>query len=420
MALPAILLEQWVEYPIGVSVCLLRLFARIHVVGWRNLYYDDLFAFLAMIFWTTEATTIHLLNSFGTFVGLNEQKAEALTDAEVKSLITGSKALFCAWMSYICLIWSLKTSVLFFYNRLTQGLKEQRLVKVLGWCVGVSWLAMILQILLQCRPVHDNWQIKPYVGDQCTLIYARYYLLLVLNVSTDIGLMAFIPAPILWKAQIPIKRKLMVAVLLFSGIFIVVAAIIRCVMSVNDIRRIGTSGVWAIRETFVSIFAVNAPAIKPLFSRRRRTLGSSGKGGSSGNKYGGFSSSGGGAPKFGTSGGLGSRHAPHEPDEVELRSGAQWSAKDQYSIQDVERGSSGASDDDLPGAKPDGLRIEVTKAFTTTSEEGLDPRSAGEPRGWGGAAGAVVHDNMKTREGWTRLGGRGGGMTNVTVTAEQR
>lgn len=49
MALPAILLEQWIEYPIGVCVSLLRLFARVHVVGWRNLYYDDLFAFLAMV-----------------------------------------------------------------------------------------------------------------------------------------------------------------------------------------------------------------------------------------------------------------------------------------------------------------------------------------------------------------------------------
>lgn len=416
MALPAILLEQWIEYPIGVCVSLLRLFARVHVVGWRNLYYDDLFAFLAMCFWSSEAATIHMLNAYGTQIGLTAEKADALTDKEVKSLRTGSKALFGAWLSYICLIWSLKTSVLFFYNRLTKGLKEQRLVRMLGWCVGVSWLAMILQVFLQCRPVQDNWKIKPYVGDGCTLIYARYYLLLVLNVSTDVGLMAFIPAPILWKAQIPIKRKLLVALLLFSGIFIVVAAIIRCVMSVNDIRHIGTSGVWAIRETFVSIFAVNAPAIKPLFSRRRRALGSGGKSGSSGNKYGSSSAR-------GTSQKL-SRHTPHEADEVELRSGAQWSGKDQYSIQDIERGSSGVSDDDLPAAgttppKTDGLRIEVTKAFATSSEEGLPLQGTEGPRSWSGAAGNVMHDNMKARDGWTKLGERSRGMTNATVTAER-
>lgn len=49
MGLSAALLEQWVEYPIGVTVCLLRLFARVRVVGWGNLYYDDLFAFLAIV-----------------------------------------------------------------------------------------------------------------------------------------------------------------------------------------------------------------------------------------------------------------------------------------------------------------------------------------------------------------------------------
>lgn len=45
-----------------------------------------------------------------------------------------------------------------------QGLKENRLIRILGWFVGLSWAAMMLQILLQCRPVQKNWQIKPYVG----------------------------------------------------------------------------------------------------------------------------------------------------------------------------------------------------------------------------------------------------------------
>lgn len=58
-------------------------------------------------------------DAYGTQIGLTAEKADALTDKEVKSLRTGSKALFGAWLSYICLIWSLKTSVLFFYNRLT-------------------------------------------------------------------------------------------------------------------------------------------------------------------------------------------------------------------------------------------------------------------------------------------------------------
>ncbi|OMP85196.1 hypothetical protein BK809_0003864 [Diplodia seriata] len=424
MGLPAALLEQWVEYPIGCSICLLRLYARIRVVGWRNLYYDDLFSFLAMVIPAADSPNI---DEYGNLIGLDDEKADALSDAQVKSLTKGSQAVFVAWLAYLCLIWSLKTSVLFFYNRLAQGLKEQRLVMYLGWFVGLSWAAMMLQILLQCVPVQKNWQIKPYVGDKCTLTYARYYLLLILNVSTDIGLMAFIPAPILWKAQIPLKRKLLVAVLLFSGIFIVAAAIIRCVMSVNDIRHIGTSGIWAIRETFVSLFAVNAPAIKPLFSRSRHNLSGSSKDKSTsagGGKYGGgHSRSHGGG---GTVTQKASRHHA-EADELELRSAAQWSqssGKDHESImQDLERGSSRASDDDdytVPAAmskgEPAGLRIEVTQGFTTTSEEvAQGARGAEEPRTWSEVAGhAMMTDNMRAREGWTQIGDRGRGGPSPT------
>lgn len=82
---------------------------------------------------------------------------------------------------------------------------------------------------------------------------------------TDVGILCFIPIPILWKVQIPLRRKIMVGLLLCSGLFIITAAIIRCVLSIQNIRSIDTSGVWAIRETFVTILAINAPCIKPLF-----------------------------------------------------------------------------------------------------------------------------------------------------------
>jgi hypothetical protein len=83
---------------------------------------------------------------------------------------------------------------------------------------------------------------------------------------TDIGILSFIPVPIIWKVKIPLRQKIQVALLLCSGLFIIAAAIIRCVSSIQHIRSIDTAGVWAIRETFVTIIVINAPCIKPLFS----------------------------------------------------------------------------------------------------------------------------------------------------------
>ena len=61
----------------------------------------------------------HPTDDYGSFMGLDEQSAPALTDAEASRLEVGSKALFAAWISYVSLIWSLKASLLCFYSRLT-------------------------------------------------------------------------------------------------------------------------------------------------------------------------------------------------------------------------------------------------------------------------------------------------------------
>lgn len=120
-----------------------------------------------------------------------------------------------------------------------------------------------------------------------------------LTISTDFVIVS-IPVPLLWKVKLNIKRKLIIGVLLCSGVFIMIATLLRCVLSLKDISGINTSTIWAIRETvstlvlhsiyrpcayyypallchsrfltchkFVGIIAVNAAAIKPLFSASR-------------------------------------------------------------------------------------------------------------------------------------------------------
>lgn len=58
-----------------------------------------------------------------------------------------------------------------------------------------------------------------------------------------------IPIPLLWKVKITLGRKLAIGVLLCSGVFIIVATILRCVLSLRDIQGINVSTIWAIRET---------------------------------------------------------------------------------------------------------------------------------------------------------------------------
>ena len=73
--------------------------------------------------------------------------------------------------------------------------------------------------------------------------------------------------------------------MLCSGVFIIIATLLRCILSLQSINGINVSTIWAIRETvshghkmieidanslqFVGIIATNAAAIKPLFSTSR-------------------------------------------------------------------------------------------------------------------------------------------------------
>ena len=49
---------------------------------------------------------------------------------------------------------------------------------------------------------------------------------------TDIAIVS-IPVPLLWTVKLTIKRKLMIGVLLCSGVFIMVATLLRCVFSLR-------------------------------------------------------------------------------------------------------------------------------------------------------------------------------------------
>lgn len=149
----------------------------------------------------------------------------------------------------------------------------------------LSWLVLILLIFCRCTPIQRNWQIVPYAGDHCTRTSSTVVTLMVLNIlyvlpsivswgitdicSNDIGLV-LIPANVLWSAQIPLRRKLLIALLLSSSFFIIACALLRGILGLQSIDNIVISIQWGTRETFVTILVICVPPIKPLFSKRSK------------------------------------------------------------------------------------------------------------------------------------------------------
>lgn len=73
----------------------------------------------------------------------------------------------------------------------------------------------------------------------------------------------------LWTVRLPLYRKVIISILLSSGLFAISAAIIRCVLSLINVNNIASATIWAIREAFITILAVSIPVIKPLFNRTK-------------------------------------------------------------------------------------------------------------------------------------------------------
>ncbi|OMP81728.1 hypothetical protein BK809_0002722, partial [Diplodia seriata] len=101
-------------------------------------------------------------------------------------------------------------------------------------------------------------------------------------VITDAAILV-IPIPMLWRLKVALSRKLAIAALLSSGVFVIGAAITRAALTLGEAPSALNINRWGVRETIVGIVAVQLPLLRPLFVRdfwRRGRYVSSGAGGS--------------------------------------------------------------------------------------------------------------------------------------------
>ncbi|EEH17162.2 hypothetical protein PABG_07249 [Paracoccidioides brasiliensis Pb03] len=277
MAVTPFKVEAWSECAVAVLIISVRIYYRCWRVR-RNWDGDDYFAVLAIIFWAAQTSMLELIGRYGTTTGMNDEIALKLTEEEKRRIVIGTKCLLAGWCLYVTLIWCLKSCMLFLYKRLTLNLSQQRAVRITGLICTLAYIATLMVILTHCHPIQKVWQIYPYPGDSCALNIPNYLALVVTNVSTDV-MIIYIPLPLLWKVKIPMRRKVLFGAWLCTGIFIIIAAIVRCILCLRDVRFINIATIWSVRETFVATIAVNIPVLKPLFSKSLRlaTTGSSSK-----------------------------------------------------------------------------------------------------------------------------------------------
>ncbi|KAI1120348.1 hypothetical protein F5Y10DRAFT_258606 [Nemania abortiva] len=278
--------EPWVLLSIGLAFVFLRLYARWRHVGLRNFQPDDYLMLVFALGFATDVTLAYTVGAF--FLGLTNSY---MTDAQRATLSpdsveyydrqSGSKIQVAGWSVYVFNLWAVKAAFAVFFSRLTSGLDRMRMrIYIAYGLLAVTYLFVALGLLLSCRPMHRFWQINPDPGPLCQPTNSPFYVFSVLisDIVTDLYLIS-IPLPLLLRAKIPLRKKL-VLIGLFCGSFVVIAAgIARGVAILTAGPDGAVSGShWACRETFVAAIVGNLPASQPLFrswANKVRTLSSS-------------------------------------------------------------------------------------------------------------------------------------------------
>ncbi|KAL6887430.1 hypothetical protein HDV57DRAFT_514961 [Trichoderma longibrachiatum] len=265
--------EAFTLLGVGIFVTVLRTAARVRFGGWRNLSGDDYLAWLAVLFYIAETCLAYSVGNKANGLANNnmtdEQRA-ALSpdDPEYHLRVLGSKIQIAGWSTYSTLLWTLKTSLLFFYIRLTDGLARHYRIRIyigFGLLAG-SYITVAMNLYLSCRPFHKLWQIYPDPGNVCYPAVSNQIIWVYwsFNVLTDMYIIS-VPLPMLWGTSLKPWRKIGLIFLFSGGLFVIVCATLRsALITLDTANGAQLAGSWAVRETFVAVVTTNLPMLVPM------------------------------------------------------------------------------------------------------------------------------------------------------------
>ncbi|ORY62398.1 uncharacterized protein BCR38DRAFT_301466, partial [Pseudomassariella vexata] len=254
--------EIWAWFGTGLLVILLRTGVRIRLVGFKGFEGDDYVTILTLAMFTMDAVLVDILYWTGTNVDVATGAISSLSDSVVRELEYGSKVQLAAWYSYTALLWSIKVSHLFFKTTSC----EHRVLRYLALFTASSYVAVILTISLGCHPYSHNWQVRPTPGPECTFKKQNFIVTTALNVVTNAAILC-IPLPMLQKLHAPRYKKILIAMLLSSGLFVITAALLRAAFTLGTAPSSITINRWGVRETIIGILAINAPILRAIFRK---------------------------------------------------------------------------------------------------------------------------------------------------------
>ncbi|ORY04034.1 hypothetical protein BCR34DRAFT_617622 [Clohesyomyces aquaticus] len=263
--------QSWTLYGVGMAVIVFRAFARWHRVRSFSLLAVDDWVMMTAVpaFYTMLVVCLNLIATGGGSNLYPPEQFDTFTPAEIEERIKGSKIVIVSEQAMLNVIWSLKVCMLFMFARMTVTTKYRPWVNYLAIYVGVGWVAVETAFFTTCRPFKGYWGMPP-PDPQCTTLVHYAIVQCIFNLSSDIG-MLLIPLPMVISLSLPLKQKLVLAVIFSMGIFVILAAILTKIYNLSDVYATDYM-FWYTREASVAVYVANLPGIWPLLRERFRFL----------------------------------------------------------------------------------------------------------------------------------------------------
>lgn len=195
--------------------------------------------------------------------------------------IAFAKVVLATEVLYNPSIACVKFSILLLYRRIFPSRAFRRYLYVVGAIIFTySWINVITAIF-QCRPIAAAWDLS-ITNATCVQLNIEIVVFAVLNCVTDLTTIC-LPMPILWRLQIPLRRRLQLVALFLAGGFVCIVGIYRiptqAAISLSDASWSDVNAaVWSVVEVCIGIVSACLPTYRPLF------LKWFGKSGATGNK----------------------------------------------------------------------------------------------------------------------------------------
>ncbi|KAH6673915.1 hypothetical protein F5X68DRAFT_40765 [Plectosphaerella plurivora] len=236
---------------------------RVHTSCHRTWHADDAymaFALLPLIARTACIAFSFILNPTHSYGPATEADAMA-RGISVEQLQwkyeTSHKLLIPGRIMYALFLWSLKLCILDFYSRFVDVLRWGKLAtNILWWFIVITFMAVIIATLTECRPLSLFWLPDPSQGS-CHRALANLVTMAVLNMVTDIALIAF-PFPILRHIKLDGKAKIQLVILFSIAGVVVFITILRLPLILNQAVSQRSRSMWASIEILCACIVTNA------------------------------------------------------------------------------------------------------------------------------------------------------------------